>query len=208
MNDADPSITQFTDKYERGNFLTRWLLNNFFSAVRQAIPMKSKILEIGCGAGYSAEELFTYVEALSYHASDVDGRLATMARERVTGITTATESVYSLPHADNSFDVVIGLETLEHLERPSDALAEMLRVSRDLVIVSVPHEPWWRILNCLRGKYLSDLGNTPGHINHWSAHSFAEFVGRQARVISRRLPTPWIVVVAKKTPPNYDISDL
>jgi hypothetical protein len=30
----------------------------------------------------------------------------------------------------------------------------------------VPREPIWRIGNMARGRYLGDLGNTPGHIQH------------------------------------------
>ncbi len=33
---------------------------------------------------------------------------------------------------------------------------------------SVPREPLWRGLNMARGAYWGALGNTPGHLNHWS----------------------------------------
>ena len=36
------------------------------------------------------------------------------------------------------------------------------------LLVSVPREPLWRGLNMARGAYMRDLGNTPGHVNHWS----------------------------------------
>ena len=36
----------------------------------------------------------------------------------------------------------------------------------------MPREPLWRGLNMARGAYLKDLGNTPGHVNHWSKRSF------------------------------------
>ncbi len=36
------------------------------------------------------------------------------------------------------------------------------------ILLSVPKEPIWRICNMARGKYWKDLGNTPGHIQHWT----------------------------------------
>ncbi len=40
------------------------------------------------------------------------------------------------------------------------------------LLVSVPREPLWRALNMARGAYWRELGNTPGHLNHWSRRSF------------------------------------
>ena len=51
---------------------------------------------------------------------------------------------------------------------PSTRVAEMARCAERHLLVSVPREPLWRMLNMARGAYWSDLGNTPGHLNHWS----------------------------------------
>ncbi|MEZ5177714.1 MAG: hypothetical protein R2746_05365 [Acidimicrobiales bacterium] len=66
---------------------------------------------------------------------------------------------------------------------------------RDLV-VSVPREPIWCAANLARGKYVRDLGNTPGHINHWGKKAFADLVGRRFHVRSVRSPFPWTMVAA------------
>ncbi len=58
-------------------------------------------------------------------------------------------------------------------------VAEMARVARGgHLLVSVPREPLWRGLNMARGAYIKDLGNTPGHLNHWSRKAFVELLGR------------------------------
>ena len=51
---------------------------------------------------------------------------------------------------------------------PEHTVAEMARVAKRWILVSVPREPLWRGLNIARGAYWKDLGNTPGHLNHWS----------------------------------------
>jgi 2-polyprenyl-3-methyl-5-hydroxy-6-metoxy-1,4-benzoquinol methylase len=106
-------------------------------------------------------------------------------------------SAYDLPFEDDSFDLVCALEVLEHLERPRDALAELARVSRGALLVSVPREPLWRISHLLALQDVRSLGNTPGHVNHWSSRAFEEVVSDYGRVARVRKPFPWTVVLAE-----------
>jgi SAM-dependent methyltransferase len=109
-------------------------------------------------------------------------------------------SAYDLPFEDGSFDCVCALEVLEHLERPRDALTELSRVSRRWLLVSVPREPAWRITHLLAGRDVRSLGNTPGHVNHWSSRDFERLVSEYARVVRARRPFPWTVVLARRAP--------
>jgi hypothetical protein len=95
------------------------------------------------------------------------------------------------------FDLVLGIEVLEHVPDPTAALAELERVSRGRLILSVPREPIWRFANMARGKYLANLGNTPGHIQHWSRRSFAELVGSRLEVVRVSTPFPWTMIEAR-----------
>ena len=63
-------------------------------------------------------------------------------------------------------------EVLEHLEDTEAAVNVLAQIATPYLVVSVPREPLWRILNLARGAYLKDLGNTPGHVQHWSTASF------------------------------------
>jgi hypothetical protein len=84
------------------------------------------------------------------------------------------------------------------LDDPAKALAEVCRISKRWVIASVPREPIWCMLNLARLKYVAALGNTPGHLNHWSAGGFRKFVGRQADVRAQRTPLPWTMVLVER----------
>ena len=88
-----------------------------------------------------------------------------------------------MSYPSKAFDLVIACEVLEHIMYPAKVLAEAKRLSRRYAIFSVPREPIWRVLNVARGRYLADLGNTPGHINHWSTQSFVNQVGDRAFVV-------------------------
>ena len=108
-------------------------------------------------------------------------------------------SVYELPYKDNSFDLVICTEVLEHLEEPAKALKEILRVSKKYLIISVPNEPLFMVSNFLRGKNLSRLGNDMGHINHWNPFSLKEFLTQnKIKVKKTNLPFPWIIILGEK----------
>ena len=77
-------------------------------------------------------------------------------------------------------------------------VAEMARVARGgHLLVSVPREPLWRGLNMARGAYIKDLGNTPGHLNHWSRKAFVELLSRHGTVEEIRSPFPWTMLLVR-----------
>jgi ubiquinone/menaquinone biosynthesis C-methylase UbiE len=105
--------------------------------------------------------------------------------------------VERLEFADGEFDLVAATEVLEHVLDPERALSEMARVAGGHLLVSVPHEPLWRALNMARGAYLRDLGNTPGHLNHWSRRSFVATLAGYGDVVEVRSPFPWTMLLAR-----------
>jgi 2-polyprenyl-3-methyl-5-hydroxy-6-metoxy-1,4-benzoquinol methylase len=188
-----------TDKYGSRNPLTRLLLGRFLETVedlaRRASP--GSILDVGCGEGFVTERLAAAMAVPTVGVDLGDERLRAHwhTRER-EGLTFRPASAYSLPFDDGAFDCVCALEVLEHLERPHDALAELARVSRQTLLVSVPREPVWRMSHLFAGRDIRRLGNTPGHINHWSSKAFARLVSRYGEIGSVQRPFPWTIVLA------------
>ena len=80
---------------------------------------------------------------------------------------------------------------------PEATVAEMARVAARHLLVSVPREPLWRGLNMARGAYWRSLGNTPGHVNHWSKRSFVELMSRHGQVEEARSPFPWTMLLVR-----------
>jgi ubiquinone/menaquinone biosynthesis C-methylase UbiE len=103
----------------------------------------------------------------------------------------------NLPFAAGEFDLATAIEVLEHVPDPEHTLAEMARVASGHLLVSVPREPLWRALNVARGAYLAQLGNTPGHVNHWSKRAFVSLVGRYGEVVEARSPFPWTMLLVR-----------
>jgi ubiquinone/menaquinone biosynthesis C-methylase UbiE len=193
-------IGNASQKYETSNPIVRHLLNRFLrrvDEVAQALAPAS-VLDVGCGEGVVTERLARRLAPATVLGIDADeDHLEEEWQVRTApNLSFATGSAYELPFADNSFDLVCCLEVLEHLERPRDALAEMSRVASRALLLSVPNEPSWRISHFLAGRDIGSLGNTPGHINHWSKRAFAHLVSDYARPQETTGIFPWTLVVA------------
>lgn len=198
MTDVHPD-SEFTGKYENEGRIGGMLVDAFYSAVKGVLqPHLSgakNVLEVGCGAGYSSERILSWLPAgCDFLGCDVGDSLVESARKRNPGAEFIRQSVYSLAVPDKSFDVVVMLEVLEHLDHPGAALAELQRVAKRCVVISTPREPLWRALNFLRGKYMGDFGNTPGHIQHWSSGGLRRFVRGNFEPMEMRQPIPWTVL--------------
>jgi hypothetical protein len=53
------------------------------------------------------------------------------------------------------------------------------------------------MLNVARGAYLTQLGNTPGHRNHWSKRSFVRLLSRHGHISEVRSPFPWTMLLVR-----------
>ncbi len=192
------------DKYGSTNPVVRRLMAGFEGTLdelfSQAAP--SSVLDVGCGEGVLTEQWAQRLESRSpgrVVGVDLDDpKLAAewSARQRAN-LQFTPMAVEALEFADDEFELVAATEVLEHVVAPERALAEMARVASRHLLVSVPHEPLWRALNMARGAYLKDLGNTPGHLNHWTRRSFVSLLGRYGEVVQTRSPFPWTMLLVR-----------
>jgi ubiquinone/menaquinone biosynthesis C-methylase UbiE len=186
------------DKYASTNPVERRLMAGFFAALDGALPDRppATALEVGMGEGEVSARLRARYPGVAAVGVDLpDDDLAGQWRSR--GVAGLFGDIARLPFPADRFDLVLAIEVLEHVPDPEAALAEIARVARDRVVLSVPREPIWRAANLARGKYIGALGNTPGHIQHWSTRSFARLVGARFEVESVRTPLPWTMVAAR-----------
>lgn len=202
--DAQPHAGDFvgpvgnaSEKYSDRNPVIKALLARFLDTVDDSVATirPSSILDVGCGEGVVTERLARLTGVTTVGVDLGDETLQAEWAERDAALVSfQPASVYELPFDDASFECVCALEVLEHLERPQDALAEMSRVAARAVLVSVPREPLWRISHVLAGRDVCSLGNTPGHINHWSSREFRRCVSAYGRITRFEKPFPWTVV--------------
>jgi 2-polyprenyl-3-methyl-5-hydroxy-6-metoxy-1,4-benzoquinol methylase len=190
------------DKYGTRNIIYKNLMARFLgTAKRMILSIKDEVrslLDVGCGEGKLAEFLDSLdvapVRACDFSGQVIDLAISSHPRSRVEFY---KKSIYDLDGHDRS-DLVVCCEVLEHLRDPEQGLANLAATAGKYVLVSVPNEPLWRVLNILRLNYLGDLGNTPGHLNHWSGRRFAELLTRRLEIVEMERPLPWLMALCRK----------
>jgi SAM-dependent methyltransferase len=90
------------------------------------------ILEVGAGNGYFSFHLMQRGQLTATDISDHQLQFNPAPTRELC-------SVYHLPYPDNTFDLVIGSNLLHHLDDPELAVKEMVRVSKNYVVVSEPN---------------------------------------------------------------------
>lgn len=184
-------------KHTSGNPIQRRLIDQFHKTAASMIAdlPATQVLDAGCGEGFGMRSILS-----SYaHVIGMDYELEALQLAQQINPTRVfcVGDLLSTPFRTDTFGLTICLEVLEHIERPERALAELCRVSSRWMLLSVPHEPLFRGANFLRGKNMRAWGNDPGHVNHWSAQSFARFVGQQCQIIKRCQSFPWTLVLCQ-----------
>ncbi len=189
------------DKHTTKNPIGRVFLNNFLNTVvKTTRPLNiDTILDVGYGEGFTLARLKKEKIGKSHEGIEYEDAAIELGKKLYPILEIKKGDIYKLPYKDNSFDLVVCTEVLEHLENPKKAYKELLRVSRKYVLMSVPNEPFFTIQRMARFQNILHLGSHPEHIQHWTYRSFLKFVKiREVKLVTRKLPIPWTMVVVKK----------
>lgn len=200
----EPFAGNAYSKYDTRNPLVRRVVGRFLGELDALLGTlaPADLLDIGCGEGFVTEHL---AERLAPGARvvgldrDVPKLRAAWAARNAARVELITGDARALPFGDGAFDVATLIEMLQVVPDPPQALAEAVRVARRAVVVTVPEEPLWRALNMARGAYLPRLGNTPGHVHHWSRRAFAELLAAHGQIVSLRRCRPWLLAVVVRS---------
>ena len=198
---TEPSLPTNFIKHTSKNPIQKLLINNFYSSLVSIAKSLSPqtILDVGCGEGFTMDKLKKNDVGNKIEGVEYSKKAILLAKKLFPTFMLKEGSAYKLPYKKNSFDLVMCIEVLEHLKTPTIAFKEILRVSRKHILISVPNEPFFMLANFIRGKNILNLGNDPGHINHWTVISFLDFLKKDGLKIKKvRLPFPWILILGEK----------
>jgi 2-polyprenyl-3-methyl-5-hydroxy-6-metoxy-1,4-benzoquinol methylase len=189
------------DKYGSRNPLVRRLMDGFERSLDELLDRSapSSLLDVGCGEGVLVQRWAQRLDGVRLVGIDLeeDSVQAGWAEHQAPNLEYRVMEAGKLPFADGEFDLASAIEVLEHLPDPEQTLSEMARCAARHLLLSVPREPLWRMLNLARGAYWSELGNTPGHLNHWSERSIVELLSRHGEVVEVRSPFPWTMLLVR-----------
>ena len=181
-------------KYQSKNPIQRSLLNRFLDEVRSLVePLPGRsILDAGCGEAFVLRTLLQARPDLEMAVGiDFDSEALCRGHDLSPHIPLMQADILRLPYPTDSFDIVVCTEVLEHFKNPDAALSELCRVSRKYCLLSVPHEPFFRLSNMLRGKSISRLGNDIDHYQNWSQAGFVEFLEGHLDLQTVKRSFPW-----------------
>ena len=197
--DEAEEISSNARKYLNKNPLQRVIVSRFLNKIATLVASQSPtaVLDVGCGEGFVLKELRRRLSGVRLAGLDFSAEAFRYPLHSDGQWDKMRGDASHLPFRDSSVEVVTCLEVLEHLPRPEEALAELARVCGRCVVLSVPNEPWFRIGNLARLKNLRELGNGPGHIQHWSAQSFARLVASHFQVKEVTTSLPWTIVLGE-----------
>jgi 2-polyprenyl-3-methyl-5-hydroxy-6-metoxy-1,4-benzoquinol methylase len=195
------------DKYGTSNPVARRLMAGFMAQLDDLVDRTGAkdAHEVGCGEGELSIRLAR--RGIRMRGTDAFPQVLEEARRRASsaGVEIDFEATPAerLDPARHSAELILCCEVLEHLEDPERALDVLAELANPWLIASVPREPLWRALNLARLSYVGELGNTPGHLNHWSKRDFVRFLTRRFEVVEVRSPTPWSMVLCRvQSPPS------
>ena len=188
-------------KHLNPNPIQSVLLHRFHRKIGQLVQQTSvkTLLDAGCAEGFVIDHLRRHELNLAFIGGDFDPEALVWGRTHVGHqALLANLDLHHLPFASNSFPLVLCLEVLEHLPDSLVGLRELARVSSDYVLLSVPHEPWFRGANFLRGKHLSAWGNDPEHLHNYTGRSFRRMVTQVVDIAWHGYVFPWQIVLGRK----------
>jgi SAM-dependent methyltransferase len=202
---SDPSSPQpagnVYDKYGTRNPVARHLMRGFLGCLDRFVDRSGarEAHELGCGEGELSLRMAR--RGLRVRGTDASREVIDEARRRAAAAAIEVEfrarPVETLDPERDAAELIVCCEVLEHLPDPVAALDTVAGLAGPWAILSVPREPLWRALNLARLAYVSDLGNTPGHVNHWSQRGFSDLLGRHLEVVEIATPTPWTMALCR-----------
>lgn len=189
------------DKYGSKNVIVRYLMKGFFNSLSRLVAATGavEVHEVGCGEGNLSIRLAKQGKTVG--GSDISKQIITKARENAekhhVDVNFKVAGISDLTPENDAAELIVCCEVLEHLEDSQRALRILAQLAKSYLIISVPREPLWSILNLARGKHITRLGNTPGHIQHWSKTSFLELLLSYYDIVQVLNPIPWTMVLCR-----------
>lgn len=181
-------------KYQTGNPLMRQIIGRFLERVGAHLvsAAPTRVVDLGCGEGLIVHQV-DRVPGVEYLGLELNPIAVEHARRLNPGRRFVAGDLLNYPVDAGSADVVLCLEVLEHMPDPLPAVERIAGWSRDRAIVSVPWEPYFRIGNFFRGKYLAHLGNHPEHVQQFDPASLSALLARCFDDVQVETCFPWLI---------------
>lgn len=193
--------SNYFEKHTSQNFLIKKIMHRFhldlFTLIQKANPKST--YDFGSGRGFTVEKISAAFPGIKITGSDLESQSVSEAKRLHPHLSFVKDNIYNSKQKSDSFDVVTACEVLEHLDNPNKGVREAKRIAKKYCIFTVPNEPLWRFANIARLKYLSDFGNTPGHLQNFTRQDFRRLLKKHFKKVKIKNSTLlWNMAICKK----------
>jgi SAM-dependent methyltransferase len=187
-----------TPKYRRRSRVRRALIRRFVRRLHELVleagPIAS-VLEIGVGEGFLSGYLSEKLPTVRFCGLDASAEALARLQRLFPRIETCVGTAYDLSGLQGPFDLVLCAEVLEHLDEPDRALEAIASARPRRAVLTVPHEPFFRLSNLASGANVSRWGNDPEHVQQFGPRSFRQLLSARFDVLSLDTSYPWILAL-------------
>lgn len=125
--------------------------NALIDSIARLVPTGSRVLDLGCGTGEMLAHLVKYRQCTGYGVEIDDTKVHACLQRGVNVLQLNLEDGLSV-FEDKSFDVVLQIDTLQHLRNAQTMLLETARVGRIGVVAFPNFAHWPNRLSVLQGR--------------------------------------------------------
>ena len=180
---AHQPIYGFRKGHSEEGLIPRYVITFQIMKVLSKLTFNS-LLDVGGAEGYKAA-LARSLFNVDVHNCDLSAEACKRAKE-IFGIEGEPVDIHQLPYEDNSFDIVLCSETLEHVADIQTATKELIRVCRKAVVITVPHEPKEVIEKNIKEKL------PHAHIHSLDVESFDFALPEVSRIRTEKMLSPFL----------------
>ncbi len=119
--------------------------------IAQLVPMGARVLDLGCGNGAMLAHLQQTRRCTGYGVEIADANVLACVQRGVNVLQLNLDEGLNM-FADASFDVVLQIDTLQHLRNAEVMLRETVRVGRAGIVAFPNFAHWPNRLSVLRGR--------------------------------------------------------
>jgi len=94
----------------------------------------NSVIDVGCGRGYLTKQILQNNNDKLIYGYDI------LPPDKFDGIIYESGTVLNMPYTNNQFDTVICAHTLEHIYDINKAITELIRITKDRLIIVVPRQ--------------------------------------------------------------------
>jgi len=146
----------------------------------------SNFIDIGGAEGYTAN-IVRQLFHVPVQTTDLSENACRMAKA-IFDIDATPCDIHNLPFPDGAFDAVLCSETIEHVTDYKKAVDELLRITKEVLVITVPHETPEIVAENIRNKV------PHGHIHYFDIHTLDYLKERGYGVQYEKTLSPLLVV--------------